>query len=102
MPTRCAVGARIDTYAGTADLGYWIDAAHEGRGAVTRAVAALTEQLFADYGVSRVEIRASVRNQRSRALAERLEFVHEGTLRAALPVGSQRHDVALYGLLKSG
>ncbi|MEW9266716.1 hypothetical protein AB1207_18350 [Kineococcus endophyticus] len=27
-----AVGARIDTYAGSADLGYWIDAAHQGGG----------------------------------------------------------------------
>lgn len=95
-----AVGARVDSFAGTGELGYWIDGAFEGRGAVTRAVTGLTHQLFDDYGVSRIEIRTSVSNHRSRALADRVGFVHEGTLRSALQVGGERHDVAVYGLLQ--
>lgn len=95
-----AVGARIDPYAGTAELGYWIDAGHEGRGAVSRGVRAVIDQLFADYDTRRVEIRTSITNHRSRALADRLGFVHEGTLHSALPVGADRHDIAVYGLLK--
>lgn len=92
-------GATIDDYAQTAELGYWIDADHEGRGAVSRAVAALLSRLFNECGVRRAEIRTGTENARSRAVAHRLGFAHEGTLRAASQVGSVRQDVAVYGLL---
>lgn len=52
-----------------------------------------------DRGIARAEIRTSVENRRSRAVAERLGFAHEGTLRSALPVGDRRHDLAVYGLV---
>ncbi|WP_166137585.1 GNAT family N-acetyltransferase [Nocardioides ochotonae] len=94
-----AAGARIDHYIGTADLGCWIDGEHEGRGAVSRAVRTLIEILFEERQVARVEIRADVDNARSRALAQRLGFTHEGTLRSAMWVGEERRDVAVYGLL---
>jgi ribosomal-protein-serine acetyltransferase len=94
-------GARIDPYTGTADVGYWVDVDHEGRGVVSRAVSALVDRLFADDGVARVEIRTATQNVRSRAVAERLGFTHEGTLRAAFRVGDVRHDLAVYGLLRS-
>lgn len=94
-----AAGATIDDYAQTAELGYWIDADHEGRGAVSRAVSALLTELFHQRGIRRAEIRTGTENARSRAVAERLGFAHEGTLRAALQVGDARQDVAVYGLL---
>ncbi len=94
-----SVGATINHYSQTVELGYWIDADHEGRGAVSRAVAALLDEVFEDRAVRRAEIRTGAENTRSRALAERLGFVHEGTLRAAMPVGEVRQDVAVYGLL---
>lgn len=91
--------ARISNATRTADVGYWIDADHEGRGLVTRAVAALIDVLIEQRGVQRVEIRASTDNVRSRAVAERLGFTHEGTLREAIAVGGARQDAAVYGLL---
>jgi ribosomal-protein-serine acetyltransferase len=93
-----SIGARIDTYAGTADLGYWIDADAEGRGLVSRAARGLIEHLRGDRGVRRIEIRTAVENARSRAVAERLGFELEGILRRAQPVGEAFHDVALYAL----
>jgi ribosomal-protein-serine acetyltransferase len=93
-------GARINPYTATADLGYWIDEDHEGRGLVSRAVSGLLDLLFLQPHVTRVEIRTGTQNRRSRALAERLGFSLEGTLRAALPVGETRQDIALYGLLR--
>lgn len=93
-----SVGARIDSYAGIADLGYWIDAEQEGRGLVTRASRAIIDHLRNDRGLRRIEIRAAVENTRSRAVAERLGFELEGTLRRAQQVGDAVHDVALYAL----
>lgn len=93
-----AVGSRIDLYTSVADVGYWIGAAHEGRGGVTRGVTGMLDLLFG-RGVERVEIRTAAHNVRSRTLAARLGFTHEGTLRRAFPVGGVRHDLEVHGLL---
>jgi ribosomal-protein-serine acetyltransferase len=93
-----AVSLAFDPYLGTASLGYWIDAALEGRGGVRRAASELVSVARA-RGTARVEIRTAVDNARSRGLAERLGFTREGTLRSALPLGPRRVDVALYGLV---
>jgi len=88
----------LDPYLGQASLGYWIDAGYEGRGVVRRAASALVD-VARERGSARVEVRTGVDNVRSRALAERLGFRHEGTLRSALPLGPRRVDVAVYGLV---
>jgi ribosomal-protein-serine acetyltransferase len=80
-------------------LGYWLGAGEEGRGTMTLAVRALVDHAFARWGLNRVEIRADVENARSRALAERLGFRHEGTLRQALKLADGFHDDALYAVL---
>ncbi|OEI67856.1 GNAT family N-acetyltransferase [Curtobacterium sp. ER1/6] len=101
MHGRDAVGSaslRLDRYAGIGELGFWIAAAHEGRGVVTRACEALIKEAHSE-GLARIEIRTAVMNTRSRAVAERLGFLHEGTLRSALPLNPRRADVALYGLV---
>lgn len=94
-----SIGARVDSYSGTADLGFWIDAGQEGLGLVTRASRAIIEHLRSDRGLRRIEIRAAVENVRSRAVAERLGFELEGVLRQAQPVGDAVHDMALYALI---
>ncbi|MGN8049231.1 GNAT family N-acetyltransferase [Curtobacterium sp. 22159] len=93
-----AASLAFDPYLGQASLGYWIDAGLEGRGIVRRAATVLVGVARA-RGSARVEIRTAVGNERSRGLAERLGFTHEGTLRSALPLGPHRVDVAVYGLV---
>ena len=95
-----SIGARIDLQRDSAELGYWIDEAAEGRGPVTRAGDAVVDHLAAERGVRRFEIRTAVHNTRSRAVAERAGFVLEGVLRGAFRVGDERHDVAVYGLVR--
>jgi ribosomal-protein-serine acetyltransferase len=90
----------IDEYLGAGELGYWIDAAAEGRGLVRRACTALIAY-GKERGLERFEIRTAVDNERSCRLAERLGFQREGVLRAALPIGDRRLDVALYALTGS-
>jgi ribosomal-protein-serine acetyltransferase len=88
----------FDPYLGQASLGYWVDAGQEGRGVARRAATVLVGVARARE-VARMEIRTAADNARSRRLAERLGFTHEGTLRGALPLGPERVDVAVYGLL---
>ncbi|WP_181032585.1 MULTISPECIES: GNAT family N-acetyltransferase [unclassified Arthrobacter] len=96
-----AASVRLNSYLKTAELGYWIHADHEGRGAVTRSCRALLEHAR-KAGMLRVEIRTVADNQRSTAVAKRLGFALDGVLRAALPVGNRRMDVAVYSRLNTG
>ena len=48
---------------------------------MTEAVGRITQFAFEDLGARRVEIRCDEKNSKSRALAERLEFTLEGTLK---------------------
>jgi ribosomal-protein-serine acetyltransferase len=93
---RC--GVRINPYAASGDIGYWIDADYEGRGITSRAARALISSVFDELGLTRMELRTSVDNKRSRALAERLGFSFEGVLPGGLRFSHRADDVALYGV----
>ncbi|HXR29323.1 MAG TPA: GNAT family protein [Solirubrobacteraceae bacterium] len=86
----------------SAEIGYWLDRAHQGQGLMTRAVAALVEHAFETLQLNRLEIRTDVENAPSRAVAERLGFRYEGTLRQSYRVVGERYsDDAVYSLLAS-
>jgi ribosomal-protein-serine acetyltransferase len=90
----------IDLLNRSAAIGYWLDAAHEGQGVMTAAVAALVRHAFDRLQLNRVEIRADVNNKPSRAIAERLGFQLEGVARQAYHVAGERYsDDAVYSML---
>lgn len=97
---RCAgaVHLKIDSYSLSGELGYWIDADHEGRGVVTAACRALMAH-GRELGLQRFEIRAALENTRSAAVAERLGFEREGVHRSAMRVADRRFDSVTYGLI---
>ena len=64
------------------EIGYWIHTAHAGQGYVTEAARALAILAFDGLGSRRVEIRMVENNQRSRAVAGRLGFEWEATLKS--------------------
>lgn len=77
---------------GALEIGYWIAAAHVGRGLATEVAGALTRVAFEVERVRRVEIHCDPRNVRSAEVARRLGFTHEATL--------QKRQVAPDGLLR--
>jgi ribosomal-protein-serine acetyltransferase len=93
---RC--GIRINPSAATGDIGYWIDGEYEGLGITTRSARALITSVFREHGLTKMELRTSVANQRSRAVAQRLGFAFEGVMPRGLHFMSRADDVALYGV----
>lgn len=90
---------RIDPVNRSAFVGYWIAAAHEGRGLITAAVAAVCSFGFGKLGLERIELEAATNNLRSRAVAERLGFTHEGTKRSGQWLYDHFVDHELYSVL---
>ena len=93
---RC--GIRINPYARSGDIGYWIDGEYEGRGITSRSARALISSVFNELDLTRVELRTSVENKRSRSVADRLGFAYEGILPGGLRFSHRSDDVALYGV----
>lgn len=90
---------RLDWANRSTSIGYWIAQAAQGQGTVTSAARALVTYAFDVYKLNRVEIRAGTENTRSRRIAERLGFTHEGVLRQAERVGDRFVDHTVYAML---
>ncbi|MFD7708945.1 GNAT family N-acetyltransferase [Streptomyces sp. NPDC059785] len=86
---------------GVAEIGFWAAKEHRGNGYVTEAVLAACRWGFTELAVDRVEWRAEVGNKGSRAVAERVGFTLEGTLRSGLNNKGVRRDCWLASLLPS-
>lgn len=92
---------RIDWENRSTSIGYWIAESSQGQGVITRAVRALTDHALGSWTLNRVEIRAAVENERSRAVPRRLGFREEGLLREAERVGDRFVDHVVYAVLAS-
>jgi len=84
----------------SAELGYWLGAPFVRKGVMSKAVRAVIDYGFTELGLNRVELRAATRNQASRGVAEKLNFVNEGTVREAEWVNDRFVDHVIYGMLK--
>lgn len=90
----------IDQANATAQIGYWLAAAYEGQGWMTRAVRALLAMAFDGLALERIEIRCASGNVRSQAIPKRLGFTYEGTLRSAQRLHGRSVDLRIYALLR--
>jgi RimJ/RimL family protein N-acetyltransferase len=83
------------------EIGYWVDTRHSGKGYVTEAVEAITNFAFIDLGARRVEIRCDSKNTKSSAVAERLGYELEGTLKHdGVSVDNELRDTCIYAKVK--
>lgn len=81
------------------EIGYWISRRFEGKGLVTDCCRALLRYGFHEWQLNRVEIHCATGNPRSAAVAKRLGFTLEGTLRQAQLLHGQYHDLFVFGML---
>jgi RimJ/RimL family protein N-acetyltransferase len=92
LHTRAGEGAR--------EIGYWIHVDHINQGLATEVAAALTRVAFEIDAVARVEIHCDPRNLRSAAVARKLGFAHEATLRQRTQdAEGQRRDTMIWTML---
>jgi ribosomal-protein-serine acetyltransferase len=82
------------------ELGYWLDAAMQGKGIVTQVCRTMLWHAFQEHQLHKVVISCATDNPRSRAVAERLGFTQEGILRQADRLHDRYVDIVFYGLLK--
>jgi ribosomal-protein-serine acetyltransferase len=83
-----------------AEIGYWLAKEFEGRGLITDASRVVIRHLLIELDLHRVEIHCASGNTRSRAVARRLGFRHEGTLRERKLLNGHFVDLEVYGLLR--
>ena len=82
------------------EIGYWIRASRAGEGLATEAAAALTRVAFDVCGVDRVEIRTDPANVASAAVARKLGFAEEATLRRRIHDGGSPRDTVIFTLFR--
>ncbi|HEY0734064.1 MAG TPA: GNAT family protein [Herpetosiphonaceae bacterium] len=84
-----------------ASFGYWLGAAFQGHGIITRSCQAVIAYAFTELELDRLEIQCATDNVRSRQVAQRLGFQQEGILRQSWRRQGQLVDQVVYGLLRS-
>ncbi|MBI2443595.1 MAG: GNAT family N-acetyltransferase [Candidatus Levybacteria bacterium] len=82
-----------------AEIGYWLDEGHQGKGIVTESCKLLIDYGFKELGLHRIEIRCTVGNEKSCAIPERLGFTKEGLARESGLLNGKFVDHIWYSLL---
>lgn len=91
---------RIDAASRRAELGYMLASHAWGHGYMQEALGAFIEHGFERLGLNRIEADTDPRNERSKRLLERLNFVQEGHFRERWVVDGEVSDSAMFGLLR--
>ncbi|MFI8631086.1 GNAT family N-acetyltransferase [Microbacterium sp. NPDC077663] len=85
---------------GSAEIGFWMDAAARGHGYLTEAATAVVDFGFAEpLALARIQWRAIVGNGASARVAQKLGFRYEGILRQGLSDPRGRYDGWIAALL---
>ncbi|MFE6748915.1 GNAT family N-acetyltransferase [Kitasatospora purpeofusca] len=84
---------------GVAEIGWWATKEFRGRGYTVEAATAVARYGLAELGLRRLEWLAYVGNEGSRAVASKVGFRFEGTLRSYAEQRGQFHDSWIGSLL---
>jgi ribosomal-protein-serine acetyltransferase len=92
----------VDSTSRKTEIGYWLGRRFEGKGLVTRSCKTFIRHAFDELDLNKVEINMAGKNFKSRAVAERLGFKYEGTIRDYEFLNGEYHDRLIYGMLQEG
>lgn len=90
---------QVDWNHSNTSMGYYLSQDAQGYGIMTRAVQSLINYTFFELGLHRIEIRCGERNEKSRAIPERLGFRQEGILHDGEKLYGQYHNLVVYSML---
>ena len=82
------------------EIGYWLADGMQGKGIISRCCKAIINFGFNELDLNRIEIKCAVGNDKSKAVAEKLQFKYEGILRQAELLHGKFIDLHLFGLVK--
>ncbi|RZS87457.1 ribosomal-protein-alanine N-acetyltransferase [Motilibacter rhizosphaerae] len=83
----------------SAQIGYWVDEGHAGRGIIPTAVALAVDHCFVAGGMHRIEINIRPENTASLRVVEKLGFTDEGLRRRLLHIDGDWRDHRSFALL---
>ncbi len=92
---------KIDTLHKSGAIGYWLSKPYNGKGIITKSAKELLKIGFDEYSLHKIEIHCAEGNTKSRAIAERLGFIHEATLRDCEWLYTKYVSHAIYSMLES-
>ncbi|HNE27806.1 MAG TPA: GNAT family protein [Saprospiraceae bacterium] len=81
-------------------IGYWLGEQFQGKGIIVQSCIGITDYGFNALGINRIEIRCATGNLKSRAVAERLGFRHEGIMRDGELLQGAFIDLHVFSMLK--
>lgn len=90
----------IDVNTSSAEIGYMIDANHEGKGIIKLACDIMIKFIFDDLKLNKIRICCDEENIRSRKFPEKYGFKHEGTIRNDIRINGRLSNSMYWGLLK--
>jgi RimJ/RimL family protein N-acetyltransferase len=85
---------------GRGEFGYLVAAGARRRGVAERALRLYARWAFEELGVERLEVLIQPGNEASLALAEKVGFRREGTLRSYTVIRGQRVDLVMLSVLR--
>ncbi|MDF7638239.1 GNAT family protein [Lactobacillus sp. ESL0791] len=89
----------IHQYDRRAEIGYWLDSRYQGCGIMTTAVKHLVQIAFTKMELHKLVLLADHNNLKSRAVAERVGFIHEALLRDQIKYSYGYGDLDEYCLI---
>lgn len=83
------------------EIGYWLSEKYQRKGIMTKSCKTLTDKLFSEFGINRIQIKAADQNLKSQMIAMRLGFKKEGIEREGELHARGFVDLIVFGLLKN-
>lgn len=91
-----------DVHRLSAEIGFWLGEAYWGRGIMTEALRAVTEQAFRTHGLARLYANVFQWNPASMRVLEKAGYAREALLRRSAVKDGQVIDQLLYAITRDG